>query len=594
MGRSSDIAPTAVYVDEGELLFGDAAERRGASRPDRLVREFKRRVGDDVPIVAGDRRLAAEDLYAATVAWVIGVANEREGGHPAGIAITVPVSWGQHRRTLVADALAQRGWGEAELITEPEAAARHYESTNPLAEGHALAVYDLGGGTFDAVVLRKAADGTVRVVGEPVGLPDLGGADFDDVVIRHVLRAGGPAVAALLDAPGGRLSVNALRRECVEAKESLSFDSEAVIPVLAGGTQETIRLTRVELEDMIEPDLARTVGCFARALDRAQVDADGVDAILLTGGSSRIPRIAQLLSETFERPIAIDADPKAIIALGAARVAADAANARVLAAAVVDADADADPLAELVATAAPVAASRRPWFRRTPSSVMVVAGSLVVAAGIVVTSASALGTHSPEVSAPAALFLDDARALGSEVQLNEPAQLVSFPTESEAEVEAEKPVVPESGPQSPRSDFGGAKAKARGVVPTPTSPAPQQATGDTPPAPASRNDSPTKPSGESPSNPSTADTRDDGPQTPAPQPTVDPEPEPTTPAEENPSPTPEPVPSDPAPEPTPTDPPADPTPTETPAADPPSDPAPSEAPPADPAPSETVDPSTTA
>ena len=329
LGRSSDSAPSAIFAADGELLFGEAAERRGLAQPERLIREFKRRVGDDVPIIAGDQRFAPEELYARMVAWVVEAVAEREGGQPAGISVAVPVTWGGHRSGLVSAALSREISGEVQLISEPEAAARHYEATSPLEPGHALAVYDLGGGTFDAVILRKDGDGVVRIVGEPLGIADFGGADFDDIVLRHAIAAAGLSAAGLAADPAARVGLSTLRRECVEAKEALSFDSEAVVPLLVGQVNSTVRLTRSEFEEMIEDGVERTIDVLATALETAGVDSAELDAILLTGGSSRIPRIAELLSERFDRPIAIDADPKAIVALGAARAMADPRAERV-------------------------------------------------------------------------------------------------------------------------------------------------------------------------------------------------------------------------------------------------------------------------
>ena len=323
LGRQTDSAPTLVFVGEGELLFGDAAARRGLAQPERLAREFKRRVGDEIPLLIGDRPFLPEQLYARTVAWVIATVTEREGGEPSGVSITVPVTWTDFRTELVHAALAAEGWRDVDIITEPEAAAFHYETERPLEGGGILAVYDLGGGTFDAVVLRKDADGEIGVLGEPVGIAAFGGSDFDDIVLRHALSAAGLSAQKLATDPGERVALAALRRECVDAKESLSFDSEAVVPVLVGGGSATVRLTRAELETMIEAGIDRTVEVLADAFDSAGVDLDDVEAILLTGGSSRIPRVAQLLSERFDRPIAIDADPKAIISLGAVRAAAE-------------------------------------------------------------------------------------------------------------------------------------------------------------------------------------------------------------------------------------------------------------------------------
>ncbi|PTT17477.1 molecular chaperone DnaK [Microbacterium sp. HMWF026] len=403
LGRNADNTPTTVFVSDSGLLFGDAAERRGTAQPERLVREFKRRIGDDVPIVAGDRRFSPQDLYALMVGWVIGTAVEREGQHPAGIAVSVPVTWGEYRTRLVQDAVGRLGWNDVQVITEPEAAARHYESTHPLDIGRALAVYDFGGGTFDTVILQKTIDGRVDFVGAPVGIPDLGGADFDDIVLRHTVKAAGIPASALTSAagdPGMRMALASLRRECVEAKESLSFDGEAVVPVLVGEGHGAVRLTRAEFEDMIEPEIERTVEVLEIALEQSGLTPEDLDAILLTGGTSRIPRVAQLLSERFDRPIAVDADPKAIIALGAARTAAGVAAGEFVPV-TLDAvgtddedtdldDDDDDAMGELGFTATR-AEKRAPWFRRVPATAYVAAGVTALAVGVGVVSVPAMG-----------------------------------------------------------------------------------------------------------------------------------------------------------------------------------------------------------
>ena len=316
--------------------------------------------------------------------------------------VAVPVTWGGHRSGLVSAALSREISGEVQLISEPEAAARHYEATSPLEPGHALAVYDLGGGTFDAVILRKDDDGGVRIVGEPLGIADFGGADFDDIVLRHAIAAAGLSAAGLAADPAARVGLATLRRECVEAKEALSFDSEAVVPLLVGQVNSTVRLTRSEFEEMIEDGVERTIDVLATALETAGVDSTELDAILLTGGSSRIPRIAELLSERFDRPIAIDADPKAIVALGAARAMADPragvstalavavpAAALALAPAEDATDADTELLGD---TGAAAATARRRWFERVPATAAIASGALVLATGIVLASATGLGS----------------------------------------------------------------------------------------------------------------------------------------------------------------------------------------------------------
>ncbi|HBR89770.1 MAG TPA: molecular chaperone DnaK, partial [Microbacterium sp.] len=186
---------------------------------------------------------------------------------------------------------------------------------------------DLGGGTFDSVILRKSDDGGFAPLGSASGIDDLGGADFDDEVLRHVLRAAGVTAADLQsDDADMRLALSQLRRECVDAKEALSFDSDVTIPVLLPTGAASVRLTRAEFEDMIAPSVERTADTLEDTLEATGLSPDDVESILLVGGSSRIPLVAQMLSERFDRPIAIDADPKSSIALGAARAIAPAAE----------------------------------------------------------------------------------------------------------------------------------------------------------------------------------------------------------------------------------------------------------------------------
>ncbi len=401
LGRKSDSVATVVFVgDDGELTFGDAAERRGVTQPDRLIREFKRSVGDEVPLVVGGRSLPAEQLYALTVAEIVRMITEREGSAPDAIALTHPTAWGDHRIELIRTALAQVGIDDVELITEPEAAARHYEAARPLEIGGTLAVYDLGGGTFDCVVLRKEIDGSFDIIGEPVGIDNLGGADFDDAVMRHVIDASGLDVAAVpVDDPDTRLAFSQLRRECVDAKEALSFDSETAIPVLVPPHRASVRLTRSEFEDMITPSIERTVDALDEALESASLEPEQLESILLIGGSSRIPRVTQLLSDRFDRPIAIDADPKAAIALGAARTALVSTHDRLLAPAAGTAVAltgDTVTDVALVSTdaTAPLAITR-PSLARKSSPILLAGAAATIAAAIVFASTISAGSNTP-------------------------------------------------------------------------------------------------------------------------------------------------------------------------------------------------------
>ncbi|MEO1059436.1 MAG: Hsp70 family protein [Actinomycetota bacterium] len=240
----------------------------------------------------------------------------------------VPANWGPYKTDLLQQAVRLAGLDPdiVTLISEPEAAVRHYASHERVEPGSVVAVYDLGGGTFDAALLRKTDTG-FESLGRPEGIERLGGIDFDAAVLGHVMRALDGTVEALdPDEPGVRAALARLRQECVEAKEALSSDTETSIPVLLPNVQTEVRLTRAEFESMIRPSLADSLDALRRALSSADTSTDDVSAVLLVGGSSRVPLVAQLVSNEFGRPIAIDADPKHAVALGAAVVASAAAD----------------------------------------------------------------------------------------------------------------------------------------------------------------------------------------------------------------------------------------------------------------------------
>jgi len=328
LGSRGAVIPSLVFLrDDQEVLTGEAAERRGLVEPTRLAREFKRRVGDSAPIMLGQAPYSAERLMAALLAQVVAVVTAREGGEPDHVAVSHPANWGPFKIDLLRHALDLASLRSVTLLTEPVAAAVHYASKDRVGPVSVVAVYDLGGGTFDAAVLKKTETAFVTL-GEPEGIERLGGIDFDEAVMAYV-RTELQGKLEELDGsdPSIRVAMGRLRRECVAAKEGLSSDSETVIPVALPDVHTDIRLTRAEFEPMIKPAIGETIEALRRAIERAGVRPEDLDTVLLVGGSSQIPLVAQMVSGAVGRPVAVDAHPKHSVALGAAMVAATAAGA---------------------------------------------------------------------------------------------------------------------------------------------------------------------------------------------------------------------------------------------------------------------------
>jgi outer membrane protein assembly factor BamB/actin-like ATPase involved in cell morphogenesis len=332
--RATSVPTVVALTEERAFVVGDAAERRGATHPESLAREFKRRVGDPTPLLLAGTPVPVNRLLAEVLGFVRRTVVEAEGGPPAATVVTHPANWGTFKQAVLDEAVHIAELGPTTLLAEPVAAATWYARTERVAPGGTVAVYDLGGGTFDAAVLEMGSDGTFAVRGQPEGVEHLGGVDVDAAVLDHVLRTlgldrgaadgdgGGGGLGALdPDDPATMRGLARLRRDCVEAKEALSTETAVTIPVALPGHEGEVRLERTEMEELITPLLAPTFAALRRSVESAGLDADDPDAVLLVGGASRMPLVGREVSIAFARPVAVDAHPKHPVALGAALVA---------------------------------------------------------------------------------------------------------------------------------------------------------------------------------------------------------------------------------------------------------------------------------
>jgi molecular chaperone DnaK len=323
LGDRANAVPSVLFLrDDGVLLVGDAANRRAVLEPANVAREFKRRIGDRVPLLLGGKPFTPQALTGHVIRWVVDTVTEREGAPPRHVTLTCPAHWGDHRRGLMREAADDAGLSEAGLLTEPHAAAVFYAAQQRIPTGALVGIYDLGGGTFDATVLSKTATG-FELLGSPAGDPELGGIDFDQVVLRHI-RAGVGHCWPSVDGgnPATRQALAQLHASAVDAKEALSVDTDTRIAVILPNCTTDVRLTRAEFEDAVRTPLLQTIEVFRQTLSDAGVAPDALHAVLLTGGSSRIPMIAELLTGELGVQISTDAHPKFAVCLGAAITAA--------------------------------------------------------------------------------------------------------------------------------------------------------------------------------------------------------------------------------------------------------------------------------
>ena len=315
LGNRAMQIPSVLFVGaDGEVLVGEPAERRARIDPTRVVREFKRRMGDSVAIYLGGKPFPIEQLTALLLHWVIEQTTERMGEAPAQLTLTHPAAWTEFNVGKLRRAAEIAGFPQVTMCPEPVAAAFQHARNNLVNVGDRICIYDLGGGTFDVCVVEKTTGG-FEILGTPSGLDPLGGIDFDKLVIDRV-----SAELSLLDraADPDDAGFWRLGRDCVEAKEALSTDVDVTIPIAIGGLATSLRLTRSEFESMIDENLDATISLTRRVLRSAGLTSADLTAFVLVGGSSRIPLVSEKLASAFHCALALNTHPKHEVALGAA------------------------------------------------------------------------------------------------------------------------------------------------------------------------------------------------------------------------------------------------------------------------------------
>ncbi|TQS46712.1 Hsp70 family protein [Cryptosporangium phraense] len=320
----SPLLPSAVYLGtDGRMVVGRDAERNARVDPGRFEPNPKRRV-DDGTIFLGDRELTVPEVFATVLGTVATEARRQIGALPDEVRMTHPARWAERRRNVLIEGAVRAGLPRPKLIAEPVAAASYFtaELQTAVPVGRSLAIYDLGGGTFDATVVRRTPAG-FEVLAEG-GLPDVGGVDFDHAVIEHLgqvySRTNGDFWQRLqnpVDATDRR-NRRMLWEDVRGAKEMLSRTTSADIHLPA--MEIDAHLTRDELEQLIRPYLERTVNCLTTTITEAHLNPRDLVGIFLVGGSSRIPLAAHLIHSQLQvAPTALE-QPETVVAEGSLRV----------------------------------------------------------------------------------------------------------------------------------------------------------------------------------------------------------------------------------------------------------------------------------
>jgi len=324
--QGSVILPSAVRYLDGRVEVGQAARDAASSDPLNTILSVKRlmgrgladvkQLGEQLPyrFVGGESHMPFIDTVQGpkspveVSADILKVLRQRAeqtlGGDLVGAVITVPAYFDDAQRQATKDAAKLAGLNVLRLLNEPTAAAVAY-GLDQNAEG-VVAIFDLGGGTFDISILRLTA-GVFEVLATG-GDTALGGDDFDHAIAGWIIEQAG--LSADLDPATQRL----LLQTACAAKEALT-DAD-VVSVQHGAWQG--ELSRVAFEAMIEPMIARSLKACRRAVRDSGIELEEVGAVVMVGGSTRVPRVREAVGTLFGRTPLTSIDPDQVVAIGAA------------------------------------------------------------------------------------------------------------------------------------------------------------------------------------------------------------------------------------------------------------------------------------
>ena len=328
------------FGKDGERLVGQVAKRQAVTNPENTVFSVKRFMGrkfnevteetkrvpyaltqeknGDARITVRGKQYSPPEISAMILQKLKQAAEDYLGEKIGDAVITVPAYFNDAQRQATKDAGQIAGLNVLRIVNEPTAAALAYGLDKKADE--TIAVYDLGGGTFDISVL-EVGEGVVEVKSTN-GDTHLGGDDFDQIVVDWMIAEFKKSDG--IDLSKDRMALQRLKEAAEKAKIELSsvMETEINLPFItadaSGPKHMTMKLTRAKLESLVEPLVQRTIAPLKQALADAGLKPSDVDEVVLVGGSTRMPRVQQVVKEYFGKEPHKGVNPDEVVAIGAA------------------------------------------------------------------------------------------------------------------------------------------------------------------------------------------------------------------------------------------------------------------------------------
>ncbi|MEU5876001.1 molecular chaperone DnaK [Spirillospora sp. NPDC047279] len=317
--EGSRTTPSVVaFAKNGEVLVGEVAKRQAVTNVDRTIRSVKREMGTDWKETIDGKDFTPQQISAFVLQKLKRDAESYLGETVTDAVITVPAYFSDHQRQATKEAGQIAGLNVLRIINEPTSAALayHLEKENEAT----ILVFDLGGGTFD-VSLLEVGDGVVEVKATS-GDNHLGGDDWDQKVVDWLVEKFKNANG--VDLAKDKMALQRLREAAEKAKIELSSSSETQInlPYITASSEGPLhldeKLTRAEFQRLTADLLERTKAPFQNVLKDAGIGVDGINQVVLVGGSTRMPAVSELVKElTGGKEPNKGVNPDEVVAIGA-------------------------------------------------------------------------------------------------------------------------------------------------------------------------------------------------------------------------------------------------------------------------------------
>ncbi|MDQ2879852.1 MAG: Hsp70 family protein [Actinomycetota bacterium] len=312
-----ETTPSVVFFEnESNVVVGSVAKNSAIGYPDRVVSLIKRQMGTEATFEFDGVTHTPESISALILKQLARDAAEHTNGEVSKVVITVPAYFGMLERDATKNAGKIAGLDVIGIVPEPVAAALHYEATTE-AENKTILVYDLGGGTFDTTVIRVAKDEVVVVCTD--GDDHLGGADWDERLRDILLAKFREQVPPGTDVEDDEQFLQSVAIVAEDTKKQLSKVESRPVPLRGAGAAARVDVSRAEFEAVTDDLLDKTIEIVKRTLVTLEKKSPGatIDDVLLVGGSTKMPAVAQRLRAEFGWEPKLH-DPDLAVAKGAA------------------------------------------------------------------------------------------------------------------------------------------------------------------------------------------------------------------------------------------------------------------------------------